>query len=610
VQVWSVTSDPTTGAYTHTLKTGSGHALMVPLVCSVFELLDLSASLYDGRFWWVIHTAPSRVPFEVQHGVDMERWDYNGRSFELVRKTKKSFLGRHAGCSDVFVPVVMEGQFAAVLVVGSFAVARPTSADVLDRWHAMTGRQGHPTDPAFLAFLRATLSMPVLDGGRERALMRLVECLAELLASRGNADELANQAQALRLELEPTRFVDRVWEAARAMVDERSSQAHYAGARAFEMHRLGLERAPDQVLVGLARARAENVDPVDELVVRDALQRSAVELAHTAGDAIAGRVGDHGVVFLSAAKGSATDRKTRLFSLGAKAASLAERRFGLTLHFGAGLGSGAAPLSRTYQDALGAAESALTSNRKLVLSDPSARQRGPSLRALRDELARSVEEDPGALSPKLDRYLEAVAARTGYRIEPARAQLEILLEGIADGLLRSGALDPKSLSGMREGLDRAASEAATVSDLFAAYRQTVADMSAAVRAPVAARRGRGLRGALEYIHQHYAEALPLAQIARVAGFAPKYFSQLFRKKEQITFERYLLRLRIDRAKRLLSGTDLNVTRVAELSGLGNPQYLCRVFRRALRVTPLEYRASLRPEWTKKLRGRGPKHKRT
>jgi two-component system response regulator YesN len=58
----------------------------------------------------------------------------------------------------------------------------------------------------------------------------------------------------------------------------------------------------------------------------------------------------------------------------------------------------------------------------------------------------------------------------------------------------------------------------------------------------------------------------------------------------MTFERYLRQLRIERAKQLLVSTDLDMQRVAQLSGLGTRQYLARMFRRVLGMTPLEYRS--------------------
>jgi len=166
-------------------------------------------------------------------------------------------------------------------------------------------------------------------------------------------------------------------------------------------------------------------------------------------------------------------------------------------------------------------------------------------------------------------------------------------------LSRGGALSPKSRSAMQERLERSAGPARTLSELAAAYRDAVADLSDAIRRPVSARRDRSLRGALEYIHQHYGERLELPKVAKVAGFTPKYFSQLFHEREKMTFERYLAKLRLERAKQLLSGTDVTVTRVAELSGYASAQYFCRVFRRVIGITPVAFRRGVLPHWAKK-----------
>ena len=54
------------------------------------------------------------------------------------------------------------------------------------------------------------------------------------------------------------------------------------------------------------------------------------------------------------------------------------------------------------------------------------------------------------------------------------------------------------------GLERAAEEARTMNELFAAYRRAVNDVVLAVTRPQAARSDHGLRSAEEYIRRHYA----------------------------------------------------------------------------------------------------------
>jgi two-component system, response regulator YesN len=75
----------------------------------------------------------------------------------------------------------------------------------------------------------------------------------------------------------------------------------------------------------------------------------------------------------------------------------------------------------------------------------------------------------------------------------------------------------------------------------------------------------------------------------VTGRAPNYFSLLFKQHEHGTFDAFVRRLRIDRAKELLAGTDLCARRVAQLSGFSTANYFGRAFRRAVAMTPLESR---------------------
>jgi AraC-like DNA-binding protein len=256
---------------------------------------------------------------------------------------------------------------------------------------------------------------------------------------------------------------------------------------------------------------------------------------------------------------------------------------------------------------LGAAENALEARATLVFAKPSAARAHP-LRELREELSRVVDEQPAALPARFESYLQSVLLRSGQLVEMARPELELCFERITGQLLRRGGLDAKSFNAVRDTLDRVAANARSVSELLSAYRIAVADIWEAAQHPVAARQGRDLRVAMRYVQEHCAEPLRLADAARAAGFAPKYFSRLFRQRQGMTFARHLARVRLERAKELLSGTELSVTRVAELTGYRFPQYFCRVFVRETGQTPLAYRQRLRPRVAKSVNGKLPKSK--
>jgi AraC-like DNA-binding protein len=550
-------------------------------LASCFQFLRVSASITDGVGWRPIHMNGNMTELEVEHGIEDQRADYNARMLAEVRRKRRSVLGSHAGLSDWFVPILVKNKVQAFLVTGPFTTARPTSTDLLERWRWLTGRQGHPADPEFAYYVTLSLAMLTLKPEQVTNLERLLSCMAKLMGGEKPARPLLTEADSLWYGLEESRVVERTWDAALEMVDERTTHLWTGSRMAPGRTFFGLPRAADQVGVALFVSLRTDPDPVDDLLRRDALQRACSELARRSGHAISGRVGDYGVTFLSAAT---SRRRERLLELTDKAATVA-RRFGFGLHVGTSLLPVSASLSDHYQAALESAENALSQGVRVVNPAPRATPPDFGLARLRRNLAEIVKQRAAGLPAQFDRYLEAVAQHSGYRLDAARAHAEAGLERMTEVLQESGGLDEKSLVDMLRRLERATRGARTIGELFAAYRRTLVDISDAMSRPVPARRDRSLRRAMDYVHQHYGEPLSLDAVAHVAGFAPNYFSLLFKRREKVTFERYLRNLRVERAKHLLATTDLDIQRVAQLCGFGSGQYMARVFRRALGVTP-------------------------
>jgi AraC-like DNA-binding protein len=357
------------------------------------------------------------------------------------------------------------------------------------------------------------------------------------------------------------------------------------------MKNLGWSRIADDVIVGLCGNRANSDDYVGDAIRRNAFQRGAVALAREIGEVIAGQVGDHGVVFLSAGRGSPAQRRQAQRDLIDRVSVLARRKFALSVHFGAANVSRREPLYLSYQAALAAAESALASETRLVIGDAVGSPGRGLLQQLRRKLAEHVEQRPAELRARFEFYMDVMAGECRYRLEAMRAHLDFGFERMTEPLMQRGILEPKSYDALLERLTEAAARARTASELFDAYRRAVGDLSDAVERPVRARRGRRLRAALEYIDRHYADDLSLQQVARVAGFTPTHFSLLFKERERVSFTQHLIGVRLERAKQLLLDTDLDLVRIAELTGFKTSQYLCRVFQRVLGSSPGAFRKS-------------------
>ena len=76
------------------------------------------------------------------------------------------------------------------------------------------------------------------------------------------------------------------------------------------------------------------------------------------------------------------------------------------------------------------------------------------------------------------------------------------------------------------------------------------------------------------------------------GVNRSYASQIFHRNFGMTMSDYLLDLRLDAAKKMLSSPDdLKICDIARLCGFQDSGYFSRIFRKHTNFTPLEYRKS-------------------
>ncbi|MFD4197515.1 AraC family transcriptional regulator [Amycolatopsis thermoflava] len=93
----------------------------------------------------------------------------------------------------------------------------------------------------------------------------------------------------------------------------------------------------------------------------------------------------------------------------------------------------------------------------------------------------------------------------------------------------------------------------------------------------------------ELMEQRLAEPLPLADLAAVAALSVSQFTRRFKAATGETPHRYLMRLRVEHACRLLRGSTLPIPEVAVRCGFSHQEHLTRVMRGRLGTTPAAYR---------------------
>lgn len=102
--------------------------------------------------------------------------------------------------------------------------------------------------------------------------------------------------------------------------------------------------------------------------------------------------------------------------------------------------------------------------------------------------------------------------------------------------------------------------------------------------------------AKSYIDLHFTEpSLSLASVSAWLNLRPSALSQIFKEELGIKFVDYVIRVRLDHAKRMLAETDEPIQRIAEQSGYPNLISFYRAFKKVLDIPPGEYRSVYRAQ---------------
>ncbi len=93
---------------------------------------------------------------------------------------------------------------------------------------------------------------------------------------------------------------------------------------------------------------------------------------------------------------------------------------------------------------------------------------------------------------------------------------------------------------------------------------------------------------LQYMEKHYRDC-SLDEAARRVFLTPSYLSTLFHKQQGISFSDMLQKIRMEKAKELLSDPSIRQYQIADLVGYDNPKSFTRAFKNYYGISPQDYR---------------------
>ena len=94
-----------------------------------------------------------------------------------------------------------------------------------------------------------------------------------------------------------------------------------------------------------------------------------------------------------------------------------------------------------------------------------------------------------------------------------------------------------------------------------------------------------------YMKNHYMEEIKLDDLAAIVHLNKNYFVRQFKKAFGISPISYLIKIRMDYAKKFLAESTLPIKTVAALCGYNDPSFFNSYFKKAFNVSPAAYRRS-------------------
>ena len=94
---------------------------------------------------------------------------------------------------------------------------------------------------------------------------------------------------------------------------------------------------------------------------------------------------------------------------------------------------------------------------------------------------------------------------------------------------------------------------------------------------------------IDYVDSHLSEDISLEQMADYSGVSSFYLSKLFKEEKGVTFINFISDKRLEKARQLLSDTELSIKEITAEVGYNDQNYFSRIFKNKYGISPKEYR---------------------
>jgi AraC-like DNA-binding protein/ligand-binding sensor protein len=492
--------------------------------------------------------------------------------------------GCHVGLTDIAVPVICDGLYLGTLFSGQVLTTPPTPEGFRFVRQALAG-QSHIN---FKSLEAAYYQVPVVDAAQVTEMVRILELFARYIS---------NSWKRLQLISEVQRNHDR-----ELSLDRKELASILLSGELGDLlelkalaHRAGLQRLPERVLVLQiehlsAEAGRQGTGPAPTLnrlshIVEDFCQSLPNSLAMLV------RPGEI-CIFTSQEMRNHNHQRLSLEEMAESI--LAKVRPETTLALRIGISEEhrqPAELLKAYQEACAALDSG--ANLVSFFRDPKPQKSQPS-----EVMSRLIKafRHGNSVSSVLREFLSLAmpSDHSPAEVQQSRALLTWAIEHLALETVSSG-VDPAQIKAAKEKATTSVLHAPSPFGACEAFRRFADLVSQQMASAFSQREHKIVLAISQLVEERSAAQITIQQLAEAVHLSCGHLSRVFRRTTGMTLEQFLIRQRVELAKRALLDHRFNVAEVADRCGFCNPAYFASVFKKYVRCTPREF-ASQPQRW--------------
>ncbi|HTR67546.1 MAG TPA: PocR ligand-binding domain-containing protein [Terriglobales bacterium] len=535
--------------------------------------------------------SPSTLFCDLVHGFGAHEEETCAKSDVPAQKRCKAtgcaqVYACHVGLTDIAVPVSCDGQYLGTLFSGQVLTHPPTKESFELVRRTLAGQPHIDLDKLESAYYR----VPVVEQAQVAEMVRMLELFSRYISNSWKRLQIMAEFQRTH---DRELAMDRKELAAILLSGELGDQQELnALAR-----RAGLQRLPDRVMVlqikdlGLghdSRQQIANQLTLNRLshVVEDFCQTRPNTLATVV------RPGELCIFSSREARNNGHER----ISLQQMAEAILEA---VCSHCGssARIGISAAhrqpgELVQAYQEAC----AAMDAGSGAVSFFGDAAPRGSRPVGALERLVHAIRQ--GTDVPAASREFLAHAMPSDHssaRLQQSCAFLTWGIEHLALEIISVGA-DKRQIDTAKEHAMNGVLHAPSPFSACEAFRRFAELLARQVATTFSQREHKIVLAVAQLVEERGAAQITIQEIASAIHLSPGHLSRVFRHTTGMTLEVFLIRQRVELAKRTLLDPRLNVAEVAERCGFCNPAYFASVFKKYVNCTPREF-ARQPQSWT-------------